>query len=51
MTIPNSQDPRRQAVPGVRKARTRRGPWGMLALWLTVIAVLFLVGVLARWLQ
>jgi type VI protein secretion system component VasF len=51
MTTPDPQTPRRQADPGARKTRARRGPWGVLALWLAAIAVLFLVGVFARWLQ
>lgn len=48
MTTPDPHVPRTEAES--RKIRTRRGPWAMLAMWLTVIAVLFLVGIFARWL-
>lgn len=51
MTTPDPRTSQREAVAASRKTRTRRGPWGMLALWLAAIAVLFLVGVLVRWLQ
>ncbi|QKQ46199.1 MULTISPECIES: hypothetical protein [Achromobacter] len=48
MTTPDPQVPRSEAES--RKIRMRRGPWAMLAMWLAVIVVLFLVGMFARWL-
>ncbi|WP_157672738.1 hypothetical protein [Achromobacter denitrificans] len=48
MTTPDPQVPHPEAES--RKIRTRRGPWAMLAMWLAVVAVLFLVGIIARWL-
>lgn len=41
----DSQSPVR---PARRGARTGRGPWLMLAIWIAVVAVLFLVGLMMR---
>ncbi|WP_158598599.1 hypothetical protein [Achromobacter sp. K91] len=35
----------------VRTPRGKRGPWQLLAFWAFVVAILFLVGVVSRWLQ
>jgi len=37
-----------RARPARRGARTGRGPWLMLAVWIGAVAVLFIVGLLIR---
>ena len=51
-----SEDPRtpqdtRGETQSVRTPRAKRGPWQLLAFWIFVVAILFLVGVVSRWLQ
>jgi hypothetical protein len=43
-----ADDPSSRARPARRGARTGRGPWLMLAVWIGAVAVLFLVGLLIR---
>ncbi|MGE8687706.1 MAG: hypothetical protein ACN6PJ_11265 [Achromobacter sp.] len=50
MTTRDPRIPSHEADARSSRTRTQRGPWAMLALWLAAVAVLFLVGVLARWL-
>lgn len=43
-----ADDPSSRARPARRGARTGRGPWLMLAVWIGAVAVLFLVGLMLR---
>jgi len=52
----SSEDPRppeagRAETQTIQTPRSKRGPWHLLAFWILVVAILFLVGVVSRWLQ